>query len=171
MDEKGNFHPVWVDYKTLEGVPFDVAIVGYGGETVNFLRLWESKASQEFDLNIFNEGGYVEAVREKTIGETISKVLYPNDATENGKELRLIQQYFFVSCSLQDIIRRFKAAHSDWEDFPEFNVIQLNDTHPASPFRSSCACSSMKKVWSGETRGRSCVRLSITPTTHYFQKH
>lgn len=131
MDDKGQFHPLWVDYKTLEGMPFDVPIVGYGAGTVNFLRLWESRASQEFDLNAFNEGGYVEAVREKAMGETISKVLYPNDNTESGKELRLAQQYFFVSCSLQDIIRRFVAGHSDWEDFPKFNTIQLNDTHPA----------------------------------------
>ncbi len=131
MDDKGLFHPVWVDCKTLEGMPFDVPIVGYGAGTVNFLRLWESRASQEFDLNAFNEGGYVEAVREKAMGETISKVLYPNDNTESGKELRLAQQYFFVSCSLQDIIRRFFAGHDDWEAFPEFNTIQLNDTHPA----------------------------------------
>ncbi len=131
MDDKGTFHPVWVDYKTIEGVPFDIGIVGHGGETVNFLRLWDSKASHEFDLNIFNEGGYVEAVREKAMGETISKVLYPNDATETGKELRLVQQYFFVSCSLKDIIRRFQDNHSDWAEFPEFNAIQLNDTHPA----------------------------------------
>lgn len=131
MDDKGAYKPVWVDYKTLEGVPFDVAIVGYGGETVNFLRLWESKSSHEFDFNIFNEGGYVEAVREKAMGETISKVLYPNDNTENGKELRLVQQYFFVSCSLQDIIRRFFAAHDDWSEFEDYNVVQLNDTHPA----------------------------------------
>ncbi|MGB0743258.1 MAG: glycogen/starch/alpha-glucan family phosphorylase, partial [Opitutales bacterium] len=131
MNDKGQFHPVWVDYKTLEGMPFDIAIVGHGAETVNFLRLWESRASQEFDLNIFNEGGYVEAVREKAMGETISKVLYPNDNSESGKELRLAQQYFFVSCSLQDIIRRFFAAHTDWKDFDKFNVIQLNDTHPA----------------------------------------
>ncbi len=131
MDDKGTFHPVWVDYKTIEGVPFDIGIVGHGGETVNFLRLWDSKASHEFDLNIFNEGGYVEAVREKAMGETISKVLYPNDATETGKELRLVQQYFFVSCSLKDIIRRFHNNHSDWADFPKFNAIQLNDTHPA----------------------------------------
>jgi starch phosphorylase len=131
MDDKGKFHPVWVDYKTIEGVPYDIGIVGYGGATVNFLRLWDSKATQEFDFNVFNEGGYVEAVREKAISETISKVLYPNDTTENGKELRLVQQYFFVSCSLQDIIRRFLVNHSDWEDFPEYNAIQLNDTHPA----------------------------------------
>ena len=131
MDDKGQFHPQWVDYKTLEGMPFDIAIVGHGAETVNFLRLWESRASHEFDLNIFNEGSYVEAVREKAMGETISKVLYPNDNSESGKELRLAQQYFFVSCSLQDIIRRFFAGHADWKDFDTFNVIQLNDTHPA----------------------------------------
>ncbi|MFU8847912.1 MAG: glycogen/starch/alpha-glucan phosphorylase [Opitutales bacterium] len=131
MDDKGQFHPTWVDYKTLEGMPFDIAIVGHGAETVNFLRLWESRASQEFDFNIFNEGGYVEAVREKAMGETISKVLYPNDNSESGKELRLAQQYFFVSCSLQDIIRRFFDGHDDWDEFSEFNAIQLNDTHPA----------------------------------------
>lgn len=131
MDANGNFHPQWVDYKTVEGVPFDIGIVGFGGGTVNFLRLWDSRATQEFDFDIFNEGGYVEALREKAVGETISKVLYPNDSTENGKELRLVQQYFFVSCSLQDIIRRFLKSHDTWEEFAKFNVIQLNDTHPA----------------------------------------
>ncbi len=129
--DKGEFFPQWVDFKTIEGVPYDIPIVGYGGGTVNFLRLWDSKASSEFDLKIFNEGGYVEAVREKAIGETISKVLYPNDSTENGKELRLVQQYFFVSCSLKDIIRRFQINHEDWDQFSDFNTIQLNDTHPA----------------------------------------
>jgi starch phosphorylase len=131
MDDKGQFYPEWVDYGTLEGMPFDIAIVGHGAETVNFLRLWESRASQEFDFNVFNEGGYVEAVREKAMGETLSKVLYPNDNSESGKELRLAQQYFFVSCSLQDIIRRFFNGHDSWDEFPEFNTIQLNDTHPA----------------------------------------
>lgn len=131
MDSKGVFKPKWVDYKLIEGVPYDICIVGYGGETVNFLRLWDSKSTQEFDLDIFNDGGYVEAVREKAMGETISKVLYPNDSTENGKELRLVQQYFFVSCSLKDIIRRFQANHSDWSEFKDYNALQLNDTHPA----------------------------------------
>ncbi|MFO8027012.1 MAG: glycogen/starch/alpha-glucan phosphorylase [Opitutales bacterium] len=131
MDDKGQFHPEWVDYNTLEGMPFDIAIVGHGAETVNFLRLWESRASQEFDFDVFNEGGYVEAVREKAMGETISKVLYPNDNSESGKELRLAQQYFFVSCSLQDIVRRFFDGHESWDEFSEFNAIQLNDTHPA----------------------------------------
>lgn len=131
MDSKGVFKPNWVDYKTIEGVPYDIGIVGYGGETVNFLRLWDSKSTHEFDLDIFNDGGYVEAVREKAMGETISKVLYPNDSTENGKELRLIQQYFFVTCSLKDIIRRFHANHSEWSEFADYNALQLNDTHPA----------------------------------------
>lgn len=131
IDNKGTFKPNWVDFKVIEGVPYDIGIVGYGCDSVNFLRLWDSKSTQEFDLNIFNEGGYVEAVREKAMGETISKVLYPNDSTENGKELRLVQQYFFVCCSLKDIIRRFKVHHSNWSDFVHYNVLQLNDTHPA----------------------------------------
>ncbi len=132
FDEDGNFRDVWVDTKEMEGLPFDIPIVGYGGNTVNFLRLWEAKASQEFDLDVFNKGGYVEAVRDKAISETISKVLYPNDSSESGKELRLIQQYFFVTCSLQDIIRRYKARNGGaWDQFPELVAIQLNDTHPA----------------------------------------
>lgn len=130
-DSKGDVHSAWVGCKTLLGIPWDVPIVGYRGKTVNYLRLWESRASEEFDLKTFNEGGYVQAVQEKVIGETISKVLYPNDRTENGKELRLVQQYFFVSCSLKDIIRRYKVAHKNWNDFPKKVVIQLNDTHPA----------------------------------------
>ena len=130
-DSFGNYSPKWVETKTIEGVPYDVAIVGYGVKTVNFLRLWESKASQEFDLETFNQGGYVEAVREKALGETISKVLYPNDETESGKELRLVQQYFFVACSLRDMIRRFRKNDTNWEKFPDKAVIQLNDTHPS----------------------------------------
>ena len=130
-DDLGNYRPQWAGYKEVEGIPYDLAIVGYDTDTVNFLRLWESKSSQELDLQVFNQGGYVEAVREKAMGETISKVLYPNDETESGKELRLVQQYFFVSCSLQDLIRRFRREHNDWRDFPKKVVIQLNDTHPA----------------------------------------
>lgn len=131
-DDLGNYRPQWTGFKELEGVPYDLAIVGFETETVNFLRLWESKSSQELDFEVFNQGGYVEAVREKAMGETISKVLYPNDETESGKELRLVQQYFFVSCSLQDMIRRFKREHGkNWNSFPQKVAIQLNDTHPA----------------------------------------
>lgn len=131
FDDKGDWHPRWVDTQTVIGVPWDIPIVGYNCRTVNFLRLWESRASHEFDFQIFNEGGYMEAVRQKAISETISKVLYPNDKTENGRELRLVQQYFFVTCSLQDILRRYKKRYHDWSLFPEKVALQLNDTHPA----------------------------------------
>ena len=131
FDDRGNYVPRWMGWRKLLGVPYDIPVPGYGTETVNFLRLWESRASEEFDFEAFNRGGYEEAVREKNHSETISKVLYPNDKTESGKELRLLQQYFFVACSLKDIIRRFRRTNDDWEDFPEKVAIQLNDTHPA----------------------------------------
>ncbi|MBJ7258244.1 MAG: glycogen/starch/alpha-glucan phosphorylase [Chthoniobacterales bacterium] len=131
IDAKGEERPVWTGFRKLIGIPYDIPIPGYGTETVNFLRLWESKAPEEFDLDAFNRGGYEEAVRQKNMAETISKVLYPNDHTEAGKELRLLQQYFFVACSLRDIIRRFEKDNADWETFPDKVAIQLNDTHPA----------------------------------------
>lgn len=131
FDTFGNPHLAWVRTQTMMGVPYDIPICGYGAGTVNFLRLWACKSSEEFDLDTFNQGGYVEAVQEKAVSETISKVLYPNDATESGKELRLVQQYFFVCCSLQDIIRRYKLSHSGWDEFSNKAAIQLNDTHPA----------------------------------------
>jgi len=131
FDSLGNPAPRWIDTHEVQGLPYDVPICGYGVGTVNFLRLWEARASQDFDFKIFNEGGYTEAVHDKAVAETISKVLYPNDTSESGKELRLVQQYFFVSCSIQDIIRRWKKLNSDWETFPEKATIQLNDTHPA----------------------------------------
>ncbi len=131
FDDKGNPRPSWVETKQIVGLPYDIPICGYGGSTVNFLRLWEAKASEDFDLKVFNEGGYVQAVHEKAVAETISKVLYPNDTSEAGKELRLVQQYFFVSCSLQDIIRRWRKKNSDWDQFDDKVVVQLNDTHPA----------------------------------------
>lgn len=131
FDNLGRAYQRWVNTKPMLGVPHDIPIAGYGTNTVNFLRLWESRASQDFDLAAFNKGGYVEAVRDKAIGETVSKVLYPNDKTESGKELRLVQQYFFVACSLRDIIRRYRKANEGWDNFPSKVAIQLNDTHPA----------------------------------------
>ena len=132
FDDRGNARPRWVDTKTILGVPHDIPIAGYGTTTVNLLRLWASKSTEDFDLEAFNRGGYVEAVREKAIGETVSKVLYPNDKTENGKELRLMQQYFFVACSLRDIIRRhFRQSANSWDNFSDKVAVQLNDTHPA----------------------------------------
>ena len=131
FDDLGNSRPRWVDTQSVLGVPYDIPICGYETNTVNFLRLWASRSSEEFDFDVFNEGGYVEAVREKAVGETVSKVLYPNDKTENGKELRLVQQYFFVSCSLRDIIRRYRKLNSGWDGFADKIAMQLNDTHPA----------------------------------------
>jgi starch phosphorylase len=131
FDDSGNYRPRWVGTKTIIGVPHDIPTAGFGTKTVNLLRLWASRATDDFDLAAFNSGGYVEAVREKAVGETISKVLYPNDKTENGKELRLVQQYFFVSCSLRDIIRRhFRTPENSWENFSAKVAMQLNDTHP-----------------------------------------
>lgn len=131
FDDLGNYVSKWVGWKKLLGVPYDIPIPGFGTNTVNFLRLWESRASEEFDFEAFNSGGYEQAVHEKNRSETVSKVLYPNDKTESGKELRLVQQYFFVACSLRDIIRRFHKSNTDWETFPDKVAVQLNDTHPA----------------------------------------
>lgn len=132
FDDRGNSRPRWVGTQTIVGVPHDIPVAGYGTKTVNLLRLWASRASKDFDLAAFNSGGYVEAVRDKAMGETISKVLYPNDKTENGKELRLVQQYFFVACSLRDILRRhFRDPLNTWANFPDKVAVQLNDTHPA----------------------------------------
>jgi len=131
FDELGQGRPVWTGTRSFLGVPWDVPVVGYTGSTVNFMRLWESKASNDFDFDIFNRGGYVEAVREKAESESISKVLYPNDSTEGGKELRLVQQYFFVTCSLHDIMRRHRASNDTWDSLPDKAAIQLNDTHPS----------------------------------------
>jgi starch phosphorylase len=121
----------WVDSKAVVGMPHDLPVVGYGGHTVNTLRLWSAKAAEEFDLDDFNRGSYVDAVANKVLAENLTKVLYPNDNVFEGKELRLKQQYFFVSCSIQDIIRRFRKDNTDWNLFPSKAFIQLNDTHPS----------------------------------------
>ena len=121
----------WVPSETVRGEPSHMLVPGYGTETVNIIRLWQARASrQSFDLRRFSAGQYAEAVQDVVRSENISKVLYPDDSTELGRELRLKQQYFLVSCSLRDIIRRFKFRNSEWEDFPSKVVVQLNDTHP-----------------------------------------
>ncbi|MCC5452016.1 glycogen/starch/alpha-glucan phosphorylase [Rheinheimera sp. UJ51] len=132
FDLQGQMQKVWHPGRIIKGVPWDIPIVGYDGSSVNVLRLWESRASDFFNWDVFNSGGYIDAARENVEAENISKVLYPNDETDAGKELRLIQQYFFCSCSLKDIIRRYKRRHGDdWSQFGKQVVIQLNDTHPA----------------------------------------
>lgn len=127
----GKISYIWTNTHHLYGVPYDFPIVGYNGKSVNYLRLFSAKTDDELDINIFNSGGYIEAVRDKIRTETISKVLYPSDNIESGKELRLTQQYFFVSCAIQDIIRRFMEISNDFYKLPDYVCIQLNDTHPA----------------------------------------
>src|SRR6056297_1774850 len=132
IDEAGKPHSTWVETYNILAVPYDMPIPGYRNETVNTLRLWKASATDEFDLNEFNAGGYTESVAQKNNAEQISMVLYPNDASENGKELRLKQQYFLVSASLQDVLADWVEQHGeDFSDFGEKNCFQLNDTHPA----------------------------------------
>ena len=122
----------WVDTQDVYAMPYDFAVPGYSNATVNSLRLWAAKSSREFDLQQFNIGHYVAAVEDKTNTENISKVLYPPDDQYAGRELRLKQQYFFTSATIQDIIRRFKKRSTRrWEELPEKVAIQLNDTHPS----------------------------------------
>jgi starch phosphorylase len=131
MDETGQHVAKWVDTQKVLGVPFDTPIAGYRNDTVNTLRLWQARASHEFDLRVFNDGDYVRAVEDKNASEVISKVLYPNDQNQAGRDLRLKQEYFFVACAISDIVRRYKKNHKTFDQFAEKNAIQLNDTHPA----------------------------------------
>ena len=130
-DDQGGLRARWVPGETVRGEPSHMLVPGYGTETVNILRLWQARSSREsFDLALFNEGHYAEAVEARMRSENLTKVLYPSDSTAAGRELRLKQQYFLVSCALRDIIRRFRFCNSGWEVFPDKVVIQLNDTHP-----------------------------------------
>ena len=133
LDKAGHYNPMWVDWQVIIGVPHDVPIAGYGGDTVNYLRLYSARASDEFDMQIFNEGDYVRAVDCKIAMETISKVLYPSDAAVAGKELRLIQEYFMVACALRDTVRHFCQDRPGLgiQYLHEYVTFQMNDTHPA----------------------------------------
>ena len=121
----------WKGTREVVGVPFDMPIVGYGGRTINYLRLYTARASDEFDMEIFNNGDYVKAVEQKVLSQRISKVLYPSDDNDAGRELRLIQEYFFVSCALADILERHCPSLDALRALPDKVAIQLNDTHPA----------------------------------------
>ncbi len=121
----------WVDWQMIEGVPHDIGIPGHHGNTVNLLRLWASRASEGFRIDVFNRGEYVKAVESENWAETITKVLYPSDSIYAGKELRLIQEYFLVTCAIRDLIRRYRKNHSDWSSFAKKNAVHMNDTHPA----------------------------------------
>ncbi|BAQ62328.1 glycogen phosphorylase [Geminocystis sp. NIES-3708] len=130
-DSKGHYRVSWIPERTVLAIPHDTPVPGYKTNTVNPLRLWKAEASEEFNFEAFNAGNYDRAVEEKINSETISKVLYPNDNTPAGKELRLAQQFFFVSASLQDLIRVHLRNNKNLDNFHERIAIQLNDTHPA----------------------------------------
>ena len=116
---------------SLIGIPYDRPVVGYGGKTVNTLRLWEAAAPDYFDFQTFSHGDFVGAVAETLGAESLTRVLYPDDSTSQGKGLRFVQEYFLVACSLADLVRRFRRGNPDWSELPEKVAIQLNDTHPA----------------------------------------
>ncbi|MBW4633148.1 MAG: glycogen/starch/alpha-glucan phosphorylase [Iphinoe sp. HA4291-MV1] len=130
-DEHGRYQVRWIPERTVLGTPYDIPMVGYNTNTVNTLRLWSAKASDEFNLQIFNSGDFINAVADKVFSENITKVLYPNDNNYQGRELRLQQQYFFVSCSLQDIIRNYLQHNDNFDYFSNKFALQINDTHPA----------------------------------------
>lgn len=130
-DDHGRLRVRWVPSETFHGIAIDTPILGHGVNNVNLLRLWSAEASEGFDFHAFNQGDYYGAVMREVRSETISKVLYPNDEPEIGKRLRLLQQHFFVTCSLQDMIRIMKTTGMPLERFHEKFCVQLNDTHPA----------------------------------------
>lgn len=130
-DSKGKLHAQWVDTQEVMAMAYDTPIPGYENNTVNTMRLWQAKSSRGFDLSYFNHGDYIRAVEDIAVTENISKVLYPNDNIFEGKELRLKQEYFLVSATIQDIIRRYNKGHIHLDGLPDKVAIQLNDTHPA----------------------------------------
>jgi glycogen phosphorylase len=130
-DEQGRYRVRWVPHRVVRGIPYDTPIPGYRVGTCNTLRLWRAEACESFDLEAFNVGDYYRAVDEKVVSETITKVLYPNDEPDIGKRLRLAQQYFFVSCSLRDMLRILDVLGTPVERLPEKFAVQLNDTHPS----------------------------------------
>jgi glycogen phosphorylase len=130
-DSQGNRRQSWLESKIVLGVPNDMPVSGYNGTTVNFLRLFTARASEDFDIEIFNRGDYIRAIEQKIASENISRVLYPSDSVLSGKELRLVQEYFLVSCSLRDILRHYVANHTGFDELPDKVAVQMNDTHPS----------------------------------------
>jgi glycogen phosphorylase len=130
-DPADNFRQTWSDYHVVIGIPNDMPVAGYNGDTVNYLRLFQARSSDDFDIDIFNRGDYIRAVEQKIASENISRVLYPSDSVVAGKELRLVQEYFLVACAVRDIVRRYLVDHESIETFADKVAMQMNDTHPA----------------------------------------
>ena len=187
-DAHGQTRRRWMDTNDVMAMAYDVPIPGFGGRAVSSVRLWSAKASREIDLAYFNCGDYLKAVQEKNESEEISKVLYPDDSTAQGRELRFKQQYFFVSASLQDILLRFKVRHKDLRRLPSKVAIQLNDSHPAVsvaelmrilideerlawedpdsvPAPASSVTTSWQSVWRTSCASSAPRRVGLIPTT------
>src|SRR5882724_13162317 len=164
-DMDGATRATWVDASAVVGLPYDSFIVGHRTDTVNTLRLWAARATRDFNLQFFNEGDYRRAVEEKIDTENISKVLYPNDQSEDGKALRLKQQYFFVACSIADIVRRYKKRHATFDAFPDKVAIQLNDTHP------SIAVAELMRVFLDDERMDWDVAWDLCERTFGYTNH
>jgi starch phosphorylase len=130
LQAAGGWRPKWIDTTLILGKPFDIPVVGYGGTTVNTLRLFSAHASEEFDMQAFDEGHFVQAVQQRDRVETITEVLYPNDLVPDGPDLRLTQEYFLVACSLRDILRNL-GPNADLRELPRWVAIHMNDTHPS----------------------------------------
>jgi starch phosphorylase len=164
-DENGCQRVRWIPRRVDKGVAYDTPIPGYDGPVVDLLRLWKSEAAESFDFEAFNEGDYYGAVEEKIVSETITKVLYPNDEPAAGKKLRLVQQYFFVSCSLQDMIRLHELQQNPLSTFHEGFTVQLNDTHP------SIAVVELMRIFVDERRMDWDLAWSITRQTFAYTNH
>jgi starch phosphorylase len=165
-DQNGVEHVRWVDTNDIVAIPYDMPISGYRNGTVNTLRLWKSTATQAFSLEDFNAGSYSDAVQAKNDAEHISMVLYPNDASESGKELRLKQQYFLVSASLKDVIRGWERTNSkNYDNFADYNVFQMNDTHP------TIAVAELMRILVDEKRMPWDKAWAITTKTMAYTNH
>ncbi|MEM6424081.1 MAG: glycogen/starch/alpha-glucan phosphorylase [Cyanobacteria bacterium P01_D01_bin.128] len=165
LDDDGSYRVRWVPFQVVKGIPYDTPILGYQVNTANTLRLWQSEAPESFDFDAFNSGDYLGAVHEKMVSENLSKVLYPNDNVSQGKRLRLAQQIFFVSCSLQDMIRILKGQGMTIEQFHEKFVVQLNDTHPA------IAIAELMRLLVDEHRVKWDLAWYITQKTFAYTNH
>lgn len=155
----------WIDSDEILAMAYDYPVPGFRTEIVNTLRLWAAKSTRDFDFDYFNSGDYVRAVENKNNSENISKVLYPNDLSLAGKELRLKQQYFFVAATLADITRRYKKFHSNYNDFPQKVAVQLNDTHP------SIAIAEMMRILIDEEGFSWDIAKKITNQTFAYTNH
>ena len=172
-EEDGKYWFTQEGGELIRAVPYDVPVIGYGGKTVNRLRLWSAEpAHEDFDLDAFNAGDYAKAAKFRTDAEAITEILYPNDAGEHGRILRLKQEYLFVAAGLASIIRNYKYDHGEegWERFPDFVGIHTTTPTPPCAAPSLCACSWTRRAWTGTPPGTSPCVPSPTPTTRCFPR-